>query len=63
MEQIYIDYLFRDFLYIYKKFFLSITINNRKIGMGNAKLRVFLVQFLNFLEPRRYEESEGIIQD
>jgi len=31
--------------------------------MANAKLRVFLVEFLNYLEPRRYEEQDGIIQD
>ena len=32
VEQIYIDYLFRNFLYIYKSFFLSVTLNNRRIN-------------------------------
>ena len=62
MQQIYIDYLFQDFLYKFK-FFFRIKKNGQYLGTQDNKFRVFLVKFLNCLEPRRYTEAGGLIQD
>ena len=62
VQQIYIDYLFRDFLYQYHQF-LKVNVKGRPMRVEDPKYRVFLVNLVRCLEPRKYTESNGIIQD
>ena len=63
VQQIYIDYLFRDFLYQYNHF-LRVSVKGRALRVDDPKYRVFLVELVRCLEPRKYyENSSGIIQD
>lgn len=53
VQQIYIDYLFRDFLYQYNHF-LRISVKGRPLRLDDPKYRVFLVELVRCLEPRKY---------
>jgi hypothetical protein len=55
--EIIIDYLFTDFLYIYRSYFRPITgRDNQSYGdaIQSRKQRGFLVEFVKCLEPRFY---------
>lgn len=56
VAQIYIDYLFKDFLYKYKSYILgTMSVNVEQLSEEHsAKTRIFLVKFVRCLEPRRY---------
>ena len=70
-SQIYIEYLFADFLKNYRRYF------NTENGLGNifqrdlggvsqdegGSIRQFLVQFCQHLEPRFYKPDDELIQD
>ena len=74
--QIFIDYLFTDFLYKYKSYFTPPKIKNKKQHVGknqqhkimadmnnDYKHREFLVEFVKRLEPRFYTQNGDMIQD
>ena len=62
VQEIYIDYLFRDFIFQFKHIFL-IEFRGRVLEQDDQRFRRFMVQFLNCLEPRFYKADEGLIQD
>ena len=59
VQNIYIDYLFNEFIYRYELHF-RYTVKDKLVSLSNLKFRRFLVQFLHNLEPRRYLEMEKI---
>ena len=64
-SEIFVDYLFTDFLYNYRSYF-RLPNDKQIIGGGttNHKHRKFLVSFVKNLEPRHYIQSSGeFIQD
>jgi hypothetical protein len=62
VQHIYINYLFKDFLYSHRNFF-KVMKNDIPLTSEDLSYRVFLVKFLNCLEPRKYEEGVDLIQD
>lgn len=66
VQSIFIDFLFKDFLYKFNDLFeLEINIGGtvQKLMPSNYKWREFMVIFLNTLEPRLYTDLEEIVQD
>lgn len=62
--QIFIDYLFTDFLYKYRSVILAQDKGRtHNLGSADPKLRNFLVDFVKCLEPRFYMPGEEFIQD
>jgi hypothetical protein len=65
--EIIIDYLFTDFLYAYRNYFVPASMQNDKNfkdAFQDQKMRNFLVEFVRTLEPRFYNQSNGdMIQD
>ena len=66
--EIVIDYLFTDFLYKYRSYFISKNIDNSpsnyKDVFQDQKMRKFLVDFVKTMEPRFYKQSNNdMIQD
>lgn len=63
LHKIYIEFLFKDFLYRFKNFF-SLKLNNRVLDKNNIKWRYFIVKLLDVLEPRFYNNTdEDMIQE
>lgn len=62
-QAIYIEYLFRDFLYKFNDFF-TVVKNGSILQKTDIKWRQFIVRFLDCLEPRRYQATDDeFIQD
>ena len=51
VQKIYIDYLFKNFMYNFRTF-LKIKRKGKMMQKTDNKYRVFLVKFLSCLEPR-----------
>lgn len=58
--EIIIDYLFTDFLYKYRTYFIPVNTgnnpNNYKDVFQDQKMRNFLVEFVKVMEPRFYKQ-------
>jgi hypothetical protein len=65
--EIIIDYLFTDFLYAYRNYFVPANMQNDKNfkdAFQDQKMRNFLVDFVRTLEPRFYNQTNNdMIQD
>ena len=58
VSQIYIDYLFKDFLYKYKSYIQGCSmIHGVETEDTSMKSRIFLVKFVRCLEPRRFQDT------
>lgn len=62
-EQIFIEYLFRDFLKRYELYFNPKQIGSLMGEFANPDLREFLVGFVQHLEPRIYDVNSDLIQE
>lgn len=62
-QNIYIDYIFSDFLYRYRNYFKAdpylMKLSNKNIYAVDPDKREFLVEFVKKLEPRFYEQSKN----
>lgn len=66
VQSIFIDYLFKDFLYKFKDLFqIEIQSGGQKQMLlpTDYKWRQFMVAFLNKLEPRQFTDLEELMQD
>lgn len=63
-QKIFIDYLFKDFVYKFKNI-CRYELNDKTVmpHMDEKEFRINMVELLKNLEPRLYFNSDGIIQD
>ena len=64
-QNIYIDYLFSDFLYRYRNYFKAdpylMKLRKKNLYAEDPDKREFLVNFVKKLEPRFYEQSRDLL--
>jgi hypothetical protein len=62
-QNIFVDYLFSDFLYRYRNYFKAdpylMKLRKKNIYAEDPDKREFLVEFVKKLEPRFYEQSKN----